>query len=192
MKPAVLAFTLLFIAGPTVAYPDDLEDAYQNLKSAESKKDPALLREVAIAAYAVAKAEGGMPAPMGDSDMEYWVKRMDAVRNLELQTEYALFAAAGAGGPAVTVELLSTLERLNPKSRYLDEGYGSYFVALTQTGRAAKIPGIAEKALGHFPENEDLLLVLANEAMIRKQVDRELALSERLVAAVSRHAKPKG
>lgn len=43
MKLTTLAFTFLFIAGPTVAYPGDLEDALKNLKDAELKKDPAPL-----------------------------------------------------------------------------------------------------------------------------------------------------
>ena len=29
---------------------------------------------------------------------------------------------------------------------------------MNKTGAAAKIPGVAEKALANFPENEDLLL----------------------------------
>ncbi len=64
---------------------------------------------------------------------------------------------------------MTTLEGLNPKSKYLDEIYGSYLLALNKTGAAAKIPTVAEKALGSFPENEDLLLYMLDTAMSRKQ-----------------------
>lgn len=65
-------------------------------------------------------------------------------------------------------------------------------MALSQTGAAAKIPAIAGKALVNFPENEDLLLVMADTAVSSKQPDRALAYSNRLVAALTKHPKPEG
>ena len=38
------------------------------------------------------------------------------------------------------------------------------FYALHKTGAAAKIPAIAEKAVASFPENDDVLLALAESA----------------------------
>jgi len=49
---------------------------------------------------------------------------------------------------------------------------------------------VAEKAIAHFPDNEDLLLVLADTAMNRKQSDRALGYAQRLLAVLSRHPKP--
>src|SRR5262249_29777935 len=70
-----------------------------------------------------------------------------------------------------------------------DEAYGPYLVALSQTGKGAKVMPIAEKALANFPENEDLLLVLADSALA-KNPDRALLLANRLVAAFNKHARP--
>src|SRR6185369_9125065 len=88
--------------------------------------------------------------------------------------------------------LVSDLEQENPKSKYLDEIYGPYLVALNKTGASAKIPAIAEKALTNFPENEDLLLMMADNAVSRRQNDRALAYANRLVAALNRHTRPEG
>jgi hypothetical protein len=82
------------------------------------------------------------------------------------------------------------LEQQNPKSKYLDQAYGAYFVALHRTGNATKIPGVAERAVVHFPENEDALLVLADAALIRRQSDRALTYAERLISVLGRHPKP--
>src|SRR5205085_1398026 len=56
----------------------------------------------------------------------------------------------------------------------------------------AKVPAIAEKGLANFPENEDVLLVLADTALTRKQPDRALTYATRLVTVMSKHPKPEG
>ena len=86
-----------------------------------------------------------------------------------MYVESALAGTAIQSPPAVMVDLISALEQENPKSKYLDEIYGPYLVALNKTGAGAKIPAIAEKALANFPENEDLLLLMTETAMTRKQ-----------------------
>jgi tetratricopeptide (TPR) repeat protein len=109
-----------------------------------------------------------------------------------LYAEYALFATALESPAATLADLVSTLEQQNPKSKYLDAAYGPYLVALSQTGASAKIPAIAEKALVNFPENADLLLLLADTSVNRKQPDRALTYANRLVAVLAKHPKPEG
>ena len=58
-----------------------------------------------------------------------------------------MYSTAVQGPPAITVELLSALEEQNPKSKYLEQAYAPYFLALNETGASAKIPAVAEKAL---------------------------------------------
>ena len=48
------------------------------------------------------------------------------------------------------------------KAGIWDAAYTHYFLALQQAGVASKILVIAEKVVANFPENEDLLLVLAD------------------------------
>jgi hypothetical protein len=88
------------------------------------------------------------------------------------------------------VELLSMIEKENPKSKYLDEAYGRYLVALSQTGAEAQVVPMAEKGLANFPENEDLLRVMVDTALARKQSANALTYARRLVAALGKRTKP--
>jgi tetratricopeptide (TPR) repeat protein len=85
---------------------------------------------------------------------------------------------------------MSTLEQLNPKSKYMDQGYAVYFAALNQTGGASKISAIAEKALTNFPDNDELLVVATESAMSKQQTDRALTYANRLIAVLNKNAKP--
>jgi hypothetical protein len=177
-----LIIATLLLAGLSIAAPDDLESAFATLREAQTKNDPALLKKSAVAILDLAAKE------KAEGDKE----RIDRVRDIQLNAEYALFTAAIQAQPATTVDLMSALETHCPKSKYLAEGYAAYFLALTRSGAGAKIPGIAEKAIANFPDNEDLLLVLADAALNRKQSDAALRYSKRLVAVMSSHSRPEG
>jgi tetratricopeptide (TPR) repeat protein len=86
--------------------------------------------------------------------------------------------------------LIAALEQANPCSKYLDVVYGPYLVAVSKAGGAAKVPAIAEKALANFPDNEDLLLVMVESSMSRKQTDRALTYANKLTAVLANHPKP--
>ena len=193
MNLSIAGLAILLITAPAFAAPDDMDDAHQALKEAvQAKKDAAEVKKLAAEAYALAHQLTTRPAPEGDAQKEAWTGQVAHAREIESYTEYALYTAAIQGPAATTVDLLSIIEQQNPKSKYLDEGYSRYFVALSQTGGASKILAVAEKALANFPNNEDLLLVLANSAMNRKQSDRALSYAQRLVAAIGQHPKPEG
>ncbi|MCX6627508.1 MAG: hypothetical protein NTW28_07760 [Candidatus Solibacter sp.] len=131
-------------------------------------------------------------APQDAEEKKAWQERVTYAKNAQSYVDSALSGTALQSEPEVLIDLLSTLEGLNPKSKYLDEAYGSYLLALNKSGAAAKIPAVAEKALASFPENEDLLLYMTDAAMTKKQADRALVYANRLTASLSKHAKPEG
>jgi hypothetical protein len=88
------------------------------------------------------------------------------------------------------VDLLGLLEAQSPKSKYLDQGYDAYLAALHQVGKDDAVAGIADKAIVNFPNNPDLLLVVANTAQVKKQADRAIQFANRLVAAANSRQKP--
>jgi hypothetical protein len=192
MRLSTIAIAALLFAGPALAAPDDLEDAFRSLQEAQSKRDAALVKKLAAETCALARKVISAPAPEGDEEKAAWTKRVEYARGVELNTEYALYATAVAGPAATTVDLLAALEEQNPKSKYLEDAYALYFLALRQTGASAKIPAVAEKAIAQFPDNEDLLLVLADTALSGKQNDRALRYASHLVAVLSKHPKPEG
>ena len=181
----ILGIALLLGAPPVVVTPTSLENSYKALQDAVAKKDAAQVKKLAAETCAMARETQKSSLPEG-VEQETWDKHLAYARDIEVYTEYALFATAVEAPAATTVDLIVALEEQNPKSKYLDGAYGPYFVALQQTGGGARIPAVAEKALANFPKNDDLLLVLADNAIEHKQSDRALGYAQRLIAALNR------
>jgi hypothetical protein len=194
MKLPVLGLAIVFLAGPAVAVADDLEDAVQSLKDAVAKKDVDAVKKLAATIRPMTAAIAAEAAPQGADEKKDWEARAAYGKSTQLYVESAFYTVAVQSEPAVMVDLIATLEQQNPKSKYLNQAYGAYLVALDKTGAGAKIPAIAEKGLANFPENEDLLVYLTDTAMTRKppQNDRALSLANRLTATLSKRAKPEG
>ena len=189
MNRCGLFMAVLLVAGAAVAAADDLDTNYQDLQDAVQKKDVETVKKVAPATSALARQELAKAAGT-DPDA---AKRQEYLHSVDTYADYALYATAVQAEPAVLVDLMATLERQNPKSKYLDAGYGGYLAALAQTGAAAKVPAIAEKAIANFPQNPDLLIYMANYAANHGQTDRELTFSTRLIALWNSHPKaPEG
>lgn len=189
MKLPALSMAIVLLAGPAVALADDLDDAYQKLKDAVAAKDAALVKKLVADVFPLACEAAAAPAPKDDDEKAAWTSHVAYAKSIEDYSDYALFATAIQSPAAVLVDLVSMLEQQSPKSKYLNEAYGPYLVALSQTGGGSKVLGIAEKALPNFPENEDLLLLLADSSLA-KNPDRSLALANRLTAALNRRSKP--
>ncbi len=145
----VVALVVLFFATPLFSTADDLQDSYNKLKEAvEAKKDAAEIKKLAVETYALAHQLTSTPQNEALKDAVAEAQR------IETYTEYALLTASYGAPPATVVDLISTLEQQNPKSKYLDEGYAPYFVALSQSGGASKITAIAEKAIAATMDRE--------------------------------------
>ena len=192
MKLSALCIGIALAAGPVAAVAGELEDAVQCLKDATANKDAAEVKKLAASIREMTCELMSAPAPADAAEKKVWEEHVAYAKGVDVYVEGAIYAVAIQSPPAGLVDLISALEQQNPKSKFLDEAYGPYLVALNKTGAAAKIPAIAEKALASFPENEDLLLVLSDNAVARRQNDRALAYANRLVAALTKHTKPEG
>jgi hypothetical protein len=167
-----------------------METSLAELKTLVEKKDPVQVKKLATEISIQARDEAAEAAPAADSDKEAWQAKVARAKEIDLYTEYALYATAVQCEPAVMVDLLATLEQQNPKSKYLEDAYGPYFVALTTSGSAAKVPAVAEKALVNWPGSPDILLVLTDGAYQAKKYDRAATLSNRLIVAAGKKSKP--
>jgi hypothetical protein len=186
----VLSLMALLNAGTIVEDSVELEASFESLKQAEAQQDPALIKQLAVDTCALARKIIVLPSPESDAEKETWKQQVERAGSVQLHAEYALYTAAIQNEPAITVDLMSTLEQQNPKSKYLDEGYPYYFSALNQTGEGAKILPIAEAAIKHLPENEDMLVMLAESALGKQQNDKALGYADRLAAVLVKHPKP--
>jgi hypothetical protein len=190
MQPFLSIFVCFLLAGSVLAIPDELEKSYQSLKAATANKDVEQVKKLAAETSAMARKVIAAPEPAGDIQKENWKRDVAYAADIDLYTEYALYALAVQSPPETLIELVLTLEKQNPKSKYMDEVYGYYFAALARTGAAARIVPSAEKALAIFPDCEDTLLVLADDALSRQQPDKAAEYAARIIAVLSNHPKP--
>lgn len=188
MKSFTLGLMSLLLAGPALAAFDELETSFENLKSIAAQKDPAQVKKAVTDTCALTRPILAAKTPEGDA--ETWKARVAFAKEVDTYAGYAIYSTAVGATPEVTVDLFSTLEQQSPKNKYMDEGYGAYMAALRETGATAKIQGIAEKAILNLPENEDLLLFLADAAMNKQQYDKASGYSERLIVSLKKHPKP--
>jgi hypothetical protein len=187
-----VATLVLLMAGPVLAVTGDLESTFKQLREAESRKDVALVKKLAADVFAMVREAESQPAPESEIQKDHRTKQIAYMRDVQNYAEYALYATAIQSPPAVTIELVTEMEKQCPKSEYLDAAYAHYFLALTKTGAGSKIPTVAAAALKNFPENEDLLMVMADTAMTRNQMDGALAYAERLIGVMAKHPAPEG
>jgi hypothetical protein len=191
MEVAMIRFgvfvALLLGIGSAAAAAEDLDSSYQSLQEAVAKKDAAQVKKLAAETVALARQAACETEPKDADEKDSWKKRVAYAREIESYTEYALYATAVQQDQAGLIDLMSTLEAQNPKSKYLDQGYAAYLAAVARTAGETKMVSAAEKALANFPQNPDLLRVVAESAMTRKQTDRALSLANRLIAAAGRH-----
>ena len=190
MKSSALILAALLIAGPTAAFSADLEETYNQLKEALPQKDPATVKKLATGVLDITVLGLASAAPTDAAEKEEWTKRIAYYKDTQTFAEYALYSTAIQAPPEVCLDLLTTLEKLSPKSNYMDMAYPVYFQALTKTGAAAKIPAVAASALKNLPENEDLLSALVEDALAKKDNAKALSYAEKVTAAMSKHAKP--
>jgi len=174
--------------------PEDLETAHEALKAAEAKKDPATLIAWAGKVSAAARKVAATPKPKEEDEVEDWKTAVDFARQLDIYTEYSLYALA-----LQTVDvhqrilLTEALEKQNPDSQYLPQIANLRFIAYLQAGQTEKAVALAEKVLETDQSNEDMLLAVADSYRHQKKdPDRVLAYCAKARELVATKPKPEG
>src|SRR5580698_1222111 len=168
MKKLVALLAASLIVTFAVMAADDIDGAYKDLNAAvEAKKSPAEIKPLAVAVLTIAAKTPG-----------------DAhAKEVAAQAEYALLSAAIASQqPAEQIDLLGALETANPKSEYMASGYPYYLNALARVA-PAKFGAAADKAVANFPDNQDVLIGAADDALAAKQNDRAMNYAGKALAA---------
>ncbi|MEO7653948.1 MAG: hypothetical protein ABIZ80_26110, partial [Bryobacteraceae bacterium] len=174
--------------------PGDVEAAHQNLKAAEGKKDPDLIRKWSDATSKAAVKMASAPQPKEAGEVETWKREVDYARQVNIYTEYALYATAvQTADPRKRIELVEALEQRNPKSEYLPKMYPLQFASYRQAGDTAKAFALAEKLLGAGLQDEDMLAFVADQyVQQKKDPEKVVEYANRLVEVVSTKPKPEG
>ncbi|HEV8413536.1 MAG TPA: hypothetical protein VGQ49_08065 [Bryobacteraceae bacterium] len=193
MKTAILALGALSVFLAASAHANELDDAYQKLKDAQTAKDPDAVKKWAVETAKLAKAEVTGPKLDGFTE-EDWPKRVEYAKGVGATSEYALSTAASQPGlaPEKVVELMDALLAVNPKSAYIGAGTGAYMAALGKMGGADKQIEGATKILKESPNEEEALMVIAENLMSKNRADQAYTYAARLVTVMKSKAKPEG
>jgi tetratricopeptide (TPR) repeat protein len=172
----------------------DLDAAHNNLKAAEAKKDPDLVRKWSSQTSQIARKVVASPKPAEADAAEDWNRRTDFARQLDTYTEYSLYAVAlqttDAGKRA---QLGEELIARNPKSQYMPLLGELAVNAYRQLGQNDKALVLGAKALEQDQSSEDILAFVANQYLEQKRdPDKVVAYSAKIVELMGSKPKPQG
>jgi hypothetical protein len=174
--------------------PADPDAALQNLKAAESKKDPAMILKWASATSATARKVAEKPKPAAEDEAADWKADVDYAKQVDTYSEYALYRASlESTDPKVVVTLVEALRQQNPKSEYAAKAVDPLFVAYRQTGANDKALALAESTLATEQTNADMLLLVAdNYIQNQKEPEKAHAYLAKAVEIMAQKPKPEG
>jgi tetratricopeptide (TPR) repeat protein len=173
---------------------DDLDAAHQNLKAAEAKKDPDLIRKWSNQTSQIAQKVIQSPQPADADEVDAWKKRVDFAKQLDTYTEYSLYSGAmQTQDPRKRIEMADALTARNPKSQYLPALAELRFNSYRQLGDNPGALAAAEKTLETDQTKEDLLVFVANQYVEKKRdPDKVIAYSAKIVELMNTKPKPEG
>lgn len=189
LRATQAAGVAFLLAVGTAAFADDLDDAYAALQAANKGSDVAAIKKAALDTCAAVKKLAATTPPDNPTEKEDYAKRVEWSKSVQLEAEYAMYAAALKSPGATQIELLSAIQEENPKSRYMEIGYSVLLGAYTTAGEPAKATATAEAAIANFPSNIDALLLLTDESYRKGQKDKALGYARKMVAAAGK-SKP--
>ena len=174
---------------------EGLDALYQKLKTAEDQKDDDAIKNAAVETIRAAREVIKAPEkePGAQTDAEAIKTRVEFAKSATTQGEYALCTLAlKERDHQKVIDLYDLMAKEAPDSKYLAQLYSPYAAALEGSGKSDKAYVFAEKAVAKAPTNEDLLLILANGAMTRKQFAKAAGYGTKLATTMTSKAKPEG
>jgi tetratricopeptide (TPR) repeat protein len=173
---------------------DDLDAAHQNLKAAEAKKDPDLIRKWSNQTSQIAQKVIQSTQPADADEVDAWKKRVDFARQLDTYTEYSLYSGAmQTQDPRKRIEMADALTARNPKSQYLPALVELRFNSYRQLGDNAGALAAAEKTLETDQSSEDMLVFVAYQyAEKKRDPDKVIAYAAKIVELMDTKKKPEG
>jgi tetratricopeptide (TPR) repeat protein len=173
--------------------PECVETSQQTLKAAEMKKDPDLVMKWSAKTAELAQKVVASPQPKEEDQVEHWKSRVDYAKQVNTYTEYSLYATAlQTQDPKKQVELLEALQKRNPKSEYLAKATGVMFQGYQKAGANDKALALAQKTAAAGQPTEDMLLVLSDDSLRRKDSEKVHTYTGKLIEMTNAAAKPEG
>ncbi len=164
--------------------PTDLEAAHSMLLAAEGLQNPELIQKYAILGWKIASQIIAAP---GSAKLDY-------PREVAAYCEYSLAALGDAATDREKKEAyLAELAKLNPKSQWLNATKNDFAGLVAQGASNDKLAVVAESSLPNDPNNEEMLILVADYHMRRGDApDKVLQYSQRVVDVLNTKSQPPG
>lgn len=172
--------------------PLNLNAAHHALLASQAEKDPALVEKYAQTAWDLASKAAHCPKPTDEDEIADWTIETAYARDVMNVSEYVLYSQARESSePQRKMELIQIIERRNPQSKYLDPAKKDYIHAFEQTQGPEQTLALAEKTLAEQPDNEDMLMIVAQYYFDReREFPKVVALAQKIVEALERKPQP--
>ncbi len=171
--------------------PEDVPTAQACLKASEAKKDPGLVLKWSATTSELARKVVQSPQPAAAEDVAAWKANVDYARQVDVYTEYALFAALLQNtDPKVRIQLGEALQTRNPASEYVPKLSQPLFLAYMQSGQSEKGLAFAEKCIAANQASGEMTLAVAQSYMEKKMPDKAIAAAEQAIQFADSNEKP--
>jgi len=170
----------------------DLDSAHAALRAAEARKDTDLMVKYAAMAWDLALRASQLKRPSDPDDAAEWQKQIDFAKDVQPYCEYLLYSVAKqTSDPDKKAQLLHELEARNAHSQYLD--LAKKEAARLQIGASEITVESAEKGLLQDPNNEDMLMTMAEHFFAREsELPKALSYSLRVLDVLPQRSAPEG
>ncbi len=169
---------------------DDLGVRMNLVRAAQAKGDFARVHRWSTAVMPLLqKAGASKPADMDDDD---WKKRQETLKSYAEFVEYAMWDAVTRDNTAEKRKYVDAFGELFPQSERKKKIAGVMALVYQQANDMPNMIQWAEKAIAEDPENEAMLLLMAEANVGRKRLPDAQQLSDRLLKLMEAKKKPEG
>lgn len=171
-----------------------VETAHLNLKAAEAKKDPELVKKWAGQVSDISRKVVASKKPEDEEEAEEWTRLVDFSKQVDTYAEYSLFAMGlSLTDPAAKIDLFEALEQRYPEGKYKAQTTPMRFLLYRQLNDNAKAVAVAEKVLATDQSHEDMLIVVADDYLQKKrEPEKVIEYSNKVAELMATKAKPEG
>jgi len=172
--------------------PDDMVMANGNLKAAEGAKNPALIRQWALAASTAARRVIAAP-PQPGIEAVAWHADIEYSKQVDAYCDYALYSLIlQTLDLDQRLELFGLLKSHSPASTYLPHVRPQLFIAYQQAGHHGRALALAEEEIKANTNNADMLLYAAGKAYEKQDRPKATLYSKRLIETLPSKPAPTG
>lgn len=173
--------------------PDDLGIAQENLKIAETAKDPVRIRRAAAVALTIARRLQSAPKPSTPDEIAAWASSADFGKQMETYCDYTFYTLAlQTQNPQERIQRMEEFARQSPQSAYAGTLRPQLFAAFQQAGHHARALHLAEEEYRSGGNNEDMLVYAATKAYEKQDRATVTLYAKRVLETLPSKALPPG